>query len=35
MSIGDDTKAYQIKTALYDLKDVLDETLDMVEKYYE
>ena len=32
MSIGDDTKAYQIKTALYDLKDVLDETLDMVEK---
>lgn len=32
MSEGDDPIAYSIKTALYDLKDVLDETLNMIEK---
>lgn len=32
MSIGDDPIAYNTKNALYDLKDVLDETLDMIEK---
>lgn len=32
MSDGDDPEAYNTKNALYDLKDVLDETLDMIEK---
>ena len=32
MSEGDDSQAYNTKNALYDLKDVLDETLDMIEK---
>ncbi|MEG0408402.1 MAG: ParB N-terminal domain-containing protein [Bacilli bacterium] len=32
MSEGDDTTAYATKTALYDLKDILDETLEMIEK---
>lgn len=32
MSEGDDANAYATKTALYDLKDILDETLEMIEK---
>lgn len=32
MSEGEDSIAYNTKNALYDLKDVLDETLDMIGK---